>query len=142
MYEAAESNEMAYLSLWAVLEKGLKIIEVVRKREELYEQVCAWKDYLDGQNNKQPSAIKSFSLQEPEKIPDVKVISGYMGGLPVVTEIMNTQSKNGSTKWRDRRNRIAHQAAPFGSNEKYEEFRDKICTGIDEMEKAIIDYET
>lgn len=59
------------------------------------------------------------------------------GELKLVSEIMNTQRKNGSTKWRDRRNNIAHQAMPFGSESKFHEYRDKILDGVNELEGAL-----
>ncbi len=98
---------MAYLSYWIVLEKGLKIVDKVRRSEKLYCDICAWKDYLEEKTTEKPKDIKSFSMQESEKIPDVKLVLDYLGNeLTVVMEIMNTTSKSGSTKWRDKRNGI------------------------------------
>lgn len=137
-YENSKSYEMAYLSYWVILEKGLKIIEVLRKREKLYSEICLWKEYFEGSEVKKPSDIRCFSLQEPEKIPEVKLISEFLQGkLPLVAEIMNTQQKQGTTKWRGRRNDIAHQAMSFGSESKFFEYRNKILDGIDELEKEL-----
>ena len=57
--------------------------------------------------------------------------------LPIIKEIMNTNQKNGSKKWRDKRRDIAHGAAPFREKETYEEYRHKIMEGISEIERAL-----
>jgi len=139
-FESEYSFEMAYLAYWIILEKSLKVIEVVRRKEELYKLICEWKNYLEDVSKKTPKKITSFVLQEPEKIPDAKVISEFIGGLPLVIEIMNTQNKNGSTKWRDKRNNIAHQSDSFGSENKYQEYKAKVLSGIDEVELRLREY--
>lgn len=141
-FEDTNSFEMAYLAYWIVIEKGLKIIEVERKRRQLYDSICAWKEFLEDSRKSRPPKISSFDLQEPEKVPDVKSVSKFLGGLPTVVEIMNTKSKNGSTKWRDRRNNIAHQAAPFASESKFFEYKNKIIHGIVEMQSVLEKIDT
>ncbi len=46
-YEGAGSYEMAYLSLWVVLEKILKDIDTKIRSDGLYVQICEWKNYLE-----------------------------------------------------------------------------------------------
>ena len=139
-FEKEKSFEMAYLAYWIILEKTLKVIEVVRKKDKLYKSICEWKSYLENSSGKVPSKITSFTLQEPESIPNVTQISDFIGALPVVTKVMNTQHKNGSTKWRDKRNNIAHQSDSFKTESKYIEYRNEIQSGILEIEARLKEY--
>ena len=137
-YEKTGSYEMAYLSLWFVLEKILKIIDTQRNKDNLYIQVCEWKEYLENPQSNKPKDIRSFILKESERIPEIGSIEEYLGRkMPILKEIMNSQSKNGSIKWRDKRNRIAHSAEPFGKKETYDTYRDKILEGISEIKDVI-----
>ena len=52
---------------------------------------------------------------------------------------MHPKSGDSPTKWRKRRNDIAHRAEQFGSRKKYNEYRDKILEGISEIEQALND---
>ena len=140
-YEDKASYEMAYLSRWYMLDKILRVIDTECRREQLYHQVCEWKKYLENQTSKKPNDIKSFNLTEQENTPDIgKIgkIEEYLDcELPIIKEIMNTKSGNGSTKWRDKRNNIAHRAEPFRKKETYEEYREKIMEGISEIERSL-----
>lgn len=132
-FEVAASYEMAYISLWSIVEKTLKDIDSWLRTQELYASVREWKLYLEGDIIKRPRDIKSFNLKESNKIPDISYIEKHLGKLPRVKAIMNTQAKHGSTKWRDRRNNIAHNAEPFGKLETYKEYREAILAGIEEL---------
>jgi len=138
-YEEAGSYEMAYLSLWIVLEKILKDIDTKIRSDGLYVQICEWKNYLENKSTKKPREIKSFNLKESERIPDLAKIEKAIGEIPVTREIMNTQAKNGSTKWRDKRNSIAHNAESFAKKDTYEEYRDKILSGTSELTQILRD---
>lgn len=133
-YESSASYEMAYLSLWIILEKMLKRVDFVARKRALYLHICEWKEYLEGKGKKRPSDIKSFILKEVEKIPDFGKVEHVIGCAPITKEIMNAQPKNGSTKWRDRRNNIAHNAESFKRLETYRDYRDKLMEGILEIE--------
>ena len=142
-YEEKSSYEMAYLSRWYVLEEILKSMDAECRKKQLYRQVCDWKKYLENPNTKKPGEIKSFDITEQDITPDIGKI-GKMEEhldceLQIIKEIMNGNSKNGSTKWRDRRNNLAHGAMPFGRTETYEEYRNKIMEGISEIEQALND---
>ena len=140
-YEEKASYEMAYLSWWYVLEKILKIMDAEYRKKHLYRQVCEWKKYLENHNPKKPNDFKSFNLTELENTPDIgkigKIEEHLDCELPIIKEIMNTNQKNGSKKWRDKRRDIAHGAAPFREKETYEEYRHKIMEGISEIERAL-----
>ena len=140
-YEGKESFEMAYLSRWYVLEKILKILDAECRKEQLYLQVCEWKKHLENQNSKKPSNIKSFDLTEQDTTPDIgkigKIEKHLNCELPIIKIIMNTNQKNGSTKWRDKRRNIAHAAEPFRKKETYEEYCNKIMEGISEIEQVL-----
>ncbi len=138
-YEKITSYEMAYISLWIILEKTLKDIDTKLKRDKLYSQVSEWKQYLEIKSNdsKKPKEIRSFNLKESERIPELGNIEEYLGNIPITKEIMNTQTKHGSTKWRDKRNNIAHKAESFGKKETYCIYRDKILGGVNEVAKLL-----
>ena len=53
--------------------------------------------------------------------------------MPLIKKIMNTQAKNGSTKWCDKRNNIAHNAESFGRKDTYIEYREQLLSGIEEL---------
>ena len=142
VYEEKSSYEMAYLSRWCVLERILKIIDAEYRKERLYRQVCEWKEHLENPSSKQPKLISrnSFTLKETSTIPDIRGIEEHLDyELPNIKVIMNTKSENGSKKWRDKRNDIAHRAEQFGSRKKYNEYRDKILEGISEIEQVLND---
>ena len=140
-YEKQASYEMAYLSQWYVLEEILKIMDAECRKKQLYRQVCEWKKYLENQNAKKPGKITSFDLTKQHSTPDIGKIRNMEEHLDcelrIIKEIMNTTSGNGSTKWRDKRNDIAHRALPFGREETYEEYRNKIMEGISEIARAL-----
>ena len=141
-YEEKASYEMAYLSRWYVLEKILKIIDTKLKTDELQNKVRKWwEEYVANPDSDQPEPLKSFQLQEAQRIPysrRIEEIEKYFNKeLPIIKEIMHTKSGNSSTKWRRWRNNIAHRAKPFDDKEKYESCRDKIMEGISEIEQAL-----
>lgn len=80
------------------------------------------------------------NLKDTDRVPQVRTIEGYLNyELSTIKEIMNTNQKNGTRKWRKKRNDLAHGAAPFGSKVTYDEYNDKILEGIEELERALID---
>ena len=140
-YEEKSSNGMAYISRWYVLEKILKILHTRIKADEIHNKVRKWwEEYLSNPDSNQAEPLKSLNLKEELRIPRVEDIEKHLDcELPVIKEIMNTKSGNGSTKWRDKRSDIAHRALPFGRDETYEEYRNKIIEGISEIEQALND---
>ena len=140
-YEEKASYEMAYISRWCVLEKILKILDTQLKADEIHNKVHKWwEEYLSNPDSNQPEPLKSLYLKEAQRIPQVGKIEEHLDcELPIIKEIMHTKSGNSSTKWRIKRNDIAHRAEPFGKKETYEEYRNKIMEGISEIERALND---
>ena len=136
-YEENKSYEMAYIALWSILETALKDITPYAKKIVLLSKVNEWKDYLDGNSNNTPKEIRSFQCTRSDKIPPVSLVEALLGECPIIREILNSESKNGSTKWRDKRNRIAHNAEGFHRLETYQEYKNKLLDGMDEFVRAI-----
>ncbi len=127
-YEENQSYEMAYIALWSILETGLRDITPRAKKIVLINKVNEWKNYLDGSGTKPQKEISSFQFQctRSDKIPPISLVEALLGNCPTIKEILNTESRNGSTKWRDKRNRIAHNAEGFHRLETYQEYKNKL----------------
>ena len=138
-YEENKSYEMAYIALWSILETALKDITPHAKKVLLLKKVNEWKDYVDGNAKKPQKEISSFYFQctRSEKIPPISLIEAILGDCPIIKEILNSESKNGSTKWRDKRNKIAHNAEGFHRYETYQEYKNKLLDGLDEFVRAL-----
>ena len=142
-YEKGESYEMAYLSRWYILEKMLKILDTKLKADELHNKIRKWwEEYLSNPASNQLEQLKSLQLKEASNIPSAHRIKEiekcFNMKLSAIKEIMHTKSGSTSTKWRKRRNDVAHGATPFREKERYEEFRKKIMEGISEIEEALL----
>lgn len=136
-YERSQSFEMAYISLWSVTEHTVKEVETVRKTKELKDKVSAWHYFLDGKTNrKRPQPIKSF-VCEGKSIPDIELIKKSLGEVPAIAKLLNTQAKSGSTKYRDKRNAIAHQADKFRSFSVYEDYKETALSAISELKARL-----
>ncbi|MBC8551924.1 MAG: hypothetical protein H8D23_19930 [Candidatus Brocadiales bacterium] len=136
-YEQSQSYEMAYIALWSILETALKDITPYAKKIVLLKKVNDWKDYLEGNSSNPPKEIRSFQITRSDKIPPISLVEALLGDCPTIREILNTESKNGSTKWRDKRNRIAHNAEEFHRLETYQEYKNKLLDGMDEFVKLL-----
>lgn len=132
-YEESGSYEMAYMSLWSILETALKDISPYAKKIVLLTMINEWRVYLDKGGGKEPKSIKSFLRTRSEKIPPIDLIEALLGDCPIIKEILNSESKNGSTKWRDKRNNIAHNAEGFHQLKTYLEYKNKLLDGINEF---------
>jgi len=139
-YESMKSFEMAYLSLWNFLERTIKLIYAEIRKRELFKEICEWKNYLEGVRQGRPREIKNFTIESRNRIPDIKTIERYLGNLIIITQIFNTDNKRGSTKWRDKRNKIAHYAESFAHEKTYSDYKNKILDGISELELAIENF--
>jgi len=135
-YEGKSSYEMAYLSRWYVLEEILKIMDAECRKKQLYYQVCDWKKYLENRNGKRPCKITSFDITKQNETPNIGKIGKMEEHLDcelrIIKEIMDS-----NRKWRQKRNNLAHGAAPFRKKETYEDYRNKIADGISEIEQAL-----
>lgn len=136
-YEENQSYEMAYIALWSILETGLKDITPQAKKIVLLKKVNEWKNHLESNNNNPPKEIRSFQCTRSDKIPPISLIEALLGDCHTIKEILNTETKNGSTKWRDKRNRIAHNAEGFHRVETYQEYKNKLLDGMDEFVRLI-----
>lgn len=136
-YEDNKSYEMAYIALWSTLETGLKDITPKAKKVVLLKKVNEWKSYLEDSNKNTPKEIKSFQCTRSDKIPPISLIEALLGDCQTIKEILNTETKNGSIKWRDKRNRIAHNAEGFHRLETYQEYKNKLLDGMDEFVRLI-----
>lgn len=140
-YEERNSYEMAYIALWSILETGLKDITPLAKKFVLLKQVNEWKEYLEEAKNKEPNEIRSFQCTRSDKIPHISLIEALLGECPTIKEILNSESKNGSTKWRNKRNKIAHNAEGFHRFETYQEYKNKLLDGMDEFVRLLSSVE-
>jgi|SaaInlStandDraft_4_1057021.scaffolds.fasta_scaffold34181_2 hypothetical protein len=136
-YEETQSYEMAYIALWSILESVLKDITPHAKKTVLLKKVNEWKDYLEGNGNNTPKKIGSFQCTRSDKIPPISLVEALLGDCPIIKEILNTESKSGSTKWRDKRNKIAHNAEEFHRFETYQEYKNKLLDGMDEFVRLL-----
>jgi hypothetical protein len=132
-YENNQSYEMAYIAIWSILEISLKDISPYAKKKVLLNRVSEWKNYLEGQSNNKPKEIRDFRCTRNETIPSITLIESLIGESPTIEEILNTDAKKGTTKWRDKRNRIAHNAEEFHKLDTYQEYKNKLLNGIDEL---------
>ena len=135
-YEEQSFYEMAYLSRWHVLEEILQIMDAECRKKQLYRQVCEWKRYLENHTDKKPGNITSFVITKQDKTPDIgkigKMEQHFDCELQRTKEIMDSKKT-----WRQKRNKLAHGAAPFRRKDTYEEFRKKIMDGITEIEQVL-----
>ncbi len=141
-FESHANYEMAYLALWTVVEKNIKLLQTHALKKKLLEDITAWKLFLEGASSIRPSDIRSFTYESSVKIPsDLSTIEQLFCPMPKVRSILNTDYKNGSTKWRDKRNRIAHDAEAFPKPATFSEYKKMLLEGIQEIENAILRFE-
>lgn len=137
IYENTQSYEMAYIAQWSILEGALKDITPYAKKIILLKQISDWKEYLEGKSSNPPKEIRSFQMTRSDKIPPISLVEAFLGECPVIKEVINTDSKSGSTKWRDKRNRIAHNAESFIRFETYQDYKIKILEAVNEFEELL-----
>ncbi|MFA0021171.1 hypothetical protein AB4354_22945 [Vibrio splendidus] len=136
-YEQGKSYEMAYVALWSVTEHTVKQVEEHRKITDLRGKVAAWHYFFETETaTKRPAPIKSFSC-EVKNIPDIKLIQESLGSVPAITKLLQTKQKGKSSKYRDKRNAIAHQALKFGSDSVYLDYKATALAAIEELERTL-----
>jgi len=136
-YEESQSYEMAYIAIWSILETSLKDITPHAKKIVLLKKINEWKNYLEDNGRKPQNKIGSFQCTRSNTIPPILLIEALLGDCPIIKEILNTESKNGSTKWRNKRNKIAHTAEGFQRFETYQEYKNKLLNVLDEFARAL-----
>lgn len=125
-FESNQQREMAFLAAWAALESTVKTVCSEYRRSKLLLIMDDWKAYLaDLQNIKRPTIPEksSFSLELnflPEKREFIGALEYF--GLPsdTIWALMDSEGK-----YRERRNKIAHSAAPFSKESTYREYLDE-----------------
>ncbi|MFN4318727.1 hypothetical protein [Acinetobacter parvus] len=136
-YEKEASYEMAYVALWSVIEQTVKRVEEKRKYRELREKVVAWYEFFENELiTKSPAPIKAFDL-DVKTIPDLITIHKSLGEAPAISKLLNSQSGSGSTKYRERRNAIAHHAQKFKDASIYSDYKETALAAIAELEDKI-----
>lgn len=139
LYEQSNNLEMAYLALWSVTEHTAKDVESIRLRRELKAKVCLWTEYLDG-TGPAPLPIKNFSL-EPQSIPSIANLQSVLGEIPAVSKLLQTKAKGKSSKYRDKRNAIAHYAERFADKTRYNDYKSTAQAAIDELAHKLKDIQ-
>ena len=128
-YEGREAYEMAYISIWLVLEKGLRLYADEGMRLNLKDRVSEWSGYLERENRKVPAPIGNFNTRYTSRsIPPVALVEKSLGKMPKVARVMDSKAK-----WRRRRNSIAHEAQPFGMVSTYREYKHDLLQSIDQL---------
>ena len=128
-YEARGSFEMAYISIWLVLEKGLRIYADEGTKSRLHDKIRNWDKYLEGKTNKKPDPIKSFNTEYTSRsIPHISIIESVLGKMNYVRMVMDSNKK-----WRRRRNSIAHNAEHFGTEKTYKEYKHDLLNAINQL---------
>ena len=130
-YEGREAYEMAYISIWLVLEKGLHLYADEGVRLNLKDRVSDWSKFLAGEKRKAPTPIRDFSTRYTSRsIPQVALVEKSLGKMPKVARVMDPKAK-----WRRRRNSIAHEALPFGMATTYREYKHDLLQAIDQLQR-------
>lgn len=132
-YEKKESFEMAYISLWSVLEQGIRLYATEGMRIQLHEKIKLWDAFLSDKTKNKPKEIRNFNIEYTStSIPQMTLVEKSLGKMKQVSKVMNTKGK-----WRNRRNRIAHDASDFYDKEKYLEYKHEILLAIDELSRSV-----
>ncbi|EKT4485668.1 hypothetical protein JGK44_000039 [Shewanella algae] len=139
LYEQCNNLEMAYLALWSVTEHTAKDVESMRLRRELKKKVRQWAEYLDGTGTA-PPPIKSFSLGT-QSIPPIANLKSVLGEIPAVSKLLQTKAKGKSSKYRDKRNAIAHHAERFTDKTRYDDYKSTAQAAIDELAQKLKDIQ-
>jgi len=136
-YEVNQNYEMSYMALWAVTEHTVKEVEETRKIKKLKQSIQVWHHYFEHETkSKRPASIKSF-VCEVKNIPDIKLIQESLGEIAAIAKLLRTQAKSGSTKYRDKRNAIAHHAEKFKNFTVYQDYKDTALAAISEIEARL-----
>ena len=93
---------------------------------------------MDGRAKNRPKDIKNFNTEyTSNSIPQVSLIENILGKMRQVEIVLDTKGK-----WRDRRNKIAHQASRFINEDKYKEYKHELIKAIDLLSRKAALYET
>ncbi|WP_272575959.1 hypothetical protein [Providencia sp. PROV273] len=133
-YEQIQSYEMAYIALWSVTELTVKAVEESRKTSELKDRIRAWHHFFENNSNiSRPEPIKSF-VCEVKTIPAITLIQKSLGEVPALAKLLQTNQRGKSSKYRDKRNAIAHNADKFKNIDIYLDYKETALAAIEELE--------
>jgi hypothetical protein len=136
-YELDGSYEMAYLALWTITEHTVKEIEVKTKTDKLKVGVGEWYQYFQSNRElERPKPIRSF-VCDVKTIPPIKNLTEVLGEIPAIGKLLQTTQKGKSTKYRDKRNNIAHTAEKFRSEAIYQDYKNVALSAIEELERKL-----
>lgn len=138
--EANGSKAMAYIALWSIVEKTLSQLESQRLEEKLKSELNKWINFLGNKDGKQPCKIKSFSFKT-EKLPNSQEVKVLLGDAPAICKLVQVKAKGKSSKFRDKRNAIAHSAEDFKELTTYQEYKSTVLNAIDELEIKLKELE-
>jgi hypothetical protein len=136
-YELRGSYEMAYLALWAITEHTVKEVESRAKTRKLKNAIDEWHKYFQSNEElKRPKQIKNFAC-DVKTIPQIKTLTEELGDIPAVSKLLQTKEIGKSTKYRDKRNAIAHKAEKFSSETVYKDYKVTALSAIQELERKL-----
>jgi len=136
-YESNGSYEMAFISLWSILEHIMKPIASVSIKVKLKNSLNEWLVYAENtQSSAKPKEIKNFQLEYTNTtIPQISHIEDAVGDLPKLKVLMDS-----SKKYRKKRNSIAHRADKL-SESAYAEYKGAVLDALNELKNALAKFE-
>ncbi|MDX9708585.1 MAG: hypothetical protein RBT64_03430 [Trichloromonas sp.] len=136
-YESNGSYEMAFISLWSILEHIMKPIATVSIMAKLKNSLNEWLVYVENpQSVTKPKEIKNFQLEYTNTtIPQIAQIEDAVGALPKLKVLMDSNNK-----YRKKRNSIAHRAEKL-SDGVYAEYKNAVLGALDELKNTLAKFE-
>ncbi|MBS9921584.1 hypothetical protein [Vibrio alginolyticus] len=131
-YQSKQSYELAYIAYWSVVEHFSKEVGEIFLKQQLEKKLVEWQDYLSGKQESRPQG-KQISLKlECSTIPPMNQLTDLLGELPKTANLLKSKSK-----YRNRRNDIAHRATKFGKEQTFFEYKEAVIGSIEELELAV-----
>ncbi|EJC7066760.1 hypothetical protein MYC06_004592 [Vibrio parahaemolyticus] len=130
------SKAMAYIAMWSVVEKTLSELESERLESKLKLELKKWTDFLVDKVGKPPQPIKGFKFKT-DKLPNPNGVQVLLGDAPAICKLVQTQAKGKSSKYRDKRNAIAHSAEEFKDLSTFNEYKNAVMSAIEELEHKL-----
>ena len=136
-YEKGSSFEMAFLSLWSILEQIMKLVASVSAKRKLEASLLEWTIYVQNPSSgKKPKEIKNFQLEydSSSSIPMISQIEDVIGNVPKLKELMDSNGK-----YRRKRNDIAHRAEKL-SDKVYLDYKEVTLAALNELKVALASF--
>ena len=131
-YQSKQSYELAYIAYWSVVEHFSKEIGELFLKQQLAEKLAEWQDYLSGKRESRPQGRQISLKLECSTIPSMKQLTNLLGKLPKTANLLKSKSK-----YRNRRNDIAHRATKFRNEKTFLEYKEAVISSIEELELAV-----